>query len=233
MKHVKDMLTRTAEGAMLADEHGTVVLWNKAAERLLGFQAAEVIGRPCHDVMRGETLSGQPFCSAFCAVGHRLGCGGGVRNFDLQTHAKGGKVVWLNVSSLPVPSKKQGQFLFAHLFRDITKRMKMAGLAEELHALLATPGGHPVSDTTRRRTAGSPPGEVPEISRALPLTERERDVLRRLAAGKNGKEIADSLCISPVTVRNHIQHILEKLGAHSRLQAFAIAFPPGGSTPPK
>lgn len=33
--------------------------------------------------------------------------------------------------------------------------------------------------------------------------------------------------MSPVTVRNHIQHILEKLGAHSRLQALAIAFPPG------
>lgn len=31
------MLARTAAGAMLADEHGNVVLWNKAAERLLGF----------------------------------------------------------------------------------------------------------------------------------------------------------------------------------------------------
>lgn len=162
MKHLKGMLAGTADGAMLADEHGTVVLWNKAAERMLGFRAAEVIGRPCHEVMRGETLAGHPFCSPSCAVGHRLGCGGGaVRNFDLQTRTIRGKVIWLNVSSLPVPSRKPGQFLFAHLFRDVTKRMKILGLAEELHALLATPGGHALSDTMRHGSAVGPAGTVP------------------------------------------------------------------------
>lgn len=105
------MLSRTA------DEQGTVVLWNKAAERLLGLRGAAVIGLPCHEVMRGETLSGHPFCSRESAVGHRLGCGGGVRNFDIQTHTRTGKVIWLNVSSLPVPSRKKDRFLSAHLFR--------------------------------------------------------------------------------------------------------------------
>ncbi len=200
---------------------------------MLGFQAAEVTGRPCQEVMRGETLAGHPFCSPSCAVGHRLGCGGGVRNFDIQTRTKSGKVLWLNVSSLPVPSRKQGQFLFAHLFYDISKRMRMLGLAEELHTLLATPGGQPLSATTRRPTAESLADTVPEISPTLPLSAREREVLRCLAAGKNGKEIAETLYISPVTVRNHIQHILEKLGAHTRLQALASAFPPGGSSSKK
>ena len=69
------MLAGTADGAMFADEEGTVVLWNRAAERLLGFRAAEVSGRPCHEVLRGETLSGRPFCAPSCADGHRLGCG--------------------------------------------------------------------------------------------------------------------------------------------------------------
>ncbi|MEX5283218.1 MAG: helix-turn-helix transcriptional regulator [Nitrospiraceae bacterium] len=64
---------------------------------------------------------------------------------------------------------------------------------------------------------------------ALPLSNREKEVLRLLAAGKPSKDIADTLFISPVTVRNHIQHILEKLGAHTRLQALALAFPPGAS----
>jgi PAS domain S-box-containing protein len=40
------MLQRTADGAMLVNEDGTVILWNKAAERLLGFLAQDVIGRP-------------------------------------------------------------------------------------------------------------------------------------------------------------------------------------------
>lgn len=230
-RSIATMLSRTADGALLADEQGTVVLWNKAAERLLGFRASEVLGRPCHDVMRGETLSGQPFCSPACAVGHRLGCGGAVRNFDIQTHTKTGRVIWLNVSSLPVPSRKKDQFQFAHLFRDITKRMRILGLAEELHTMLATPGGHPLADTVRRSGAVSA-SIVPEIPRTLPLSEREREVFRLLAEGKSSKEIADALYISPVTVRNHIQHILEKLGAHTRLRAFAIAFAPGGSTLP-
>ncbi|MEX5215441.1 MAG: helix-turn-helix transcriptional regulator [Nitrospiraceae bacterium] len=72
---------------------------------------------------------------------------------------------------------------------------------------------------------------MPAVSSALPLSEREKEVLRLLAVGKTSKEIADTLYISSVTVRNHIQHILEKLGAHSRLQALAIAFPPGRSAP--
>lgn len=228
LKAVKAMLARTADGAVLVDETGHVAFWNKAAERLLGFQAAEVLGRPCHEVMRGETLSGHPFCTASCAVAYRLGCGSAVRNFDLQTRTKRGKIIWLNVTSLPVPSRTEGRFSFAHLFRDITKRMRMVGLAGKLHDLLATPACELASDTARLPAADCRAGETPEIPRGLPLTEREREIVRWLAAGRSGKEIADRLCISPATVRNHIQHILEKLGAHTRLQALAIVFPPGG-----
>ena len=129
------------------------MLWNRASEWVLGVQAGEVLGHPCYEVMRCETLAGRPFCSLSCAVGHRLGCGSGVRNFDSQTHTKAGKVIWLNVSSLPVPSRKKDRFLFAHLFRNITKRMIILGLDEELHTLLATPDGHPpsvVPDIPRR-----------------------------------------------------------------------------------
>ena len=46
MKQISDMLQRTADGAMLVNEDGTVILWNKAAERLLEFLAQDVIGRP-------------------------------------------------------------------------------------------------------------------------------------------------------------------------------------------
>ena len=46
MKQMSDMLQRTADGAMLVNEDVTVILWNKAAERLLGFLAQVVIRRP-------------------------------------------------------------------------------------------------------------------------------------------------------------------------------------------
>lgn len=219
-RSIMTMLTRAADGAMLADEQGQVVFWNKAAELLLGFRAEDVRGRPCQDVMRGETLSGHPFCSPSCAIGHQLGCGRAVRNFDIRTHTKAGTVMWLNVSSLPVPSRKRNRYRFVHLFRDISSQAKIQSLLDALRTVLTTP---PQLDASRADNLTAP-RSFPEIPSDLPLSARERDVLRYMGAGMKTRAIADGLCISPATVRNHVQHILDKLGAHSRLEALAVAF---------
>ncbi|HVC26442.1 MAG TPA: response regulator transcription factor [Acidimicrobiales bacterium] len=55
------------------------------------------------------------------------------------------------------------------------------------------------------------------------LTERELDVLRLLARGRANAAVAGELSISVNTVRNHVQNILTKLGAHSKLEAVAKA----------
>jgi LuxR family transcriptional regulator, maltose regulon positive regulatory protein len=55
------------------------------------------------------------------------------------------------------------------------------------------------------------------------LSEREREILRLIAAGLSTHEIADELVIVVGTVRNHIKHIYSKLDAHSRLQAVELA----------
>jgi DNA-binding CsgD family transcriptional regulator len=55
------------------------------------------------------------------------------------------------------------------------------------------------------------------------LTRRELQVLRLMAAGMPNKAIADRLFVSLHTARNHVKSILRKLGAHSRLEAVAIA----------
>jgi DNA-binding NarL/FixJ family response regulator len=55
------------------------------------------------------------------------------------------------------------------------------------------------------------------------ITRREREVLNALADGLDNPAIADRLCISIRTVRNHIAHILAKLGVHSQLQALVFA----------
>lgn len=54
------------------------------------------------------------------------------------------------------------------------------------------------------------------------LTAREVEVLRHLADGNRNKDIGDRLFISEETVKVHIKHIMEKLGAHDRTQAVAI-----------
>ncbi|MEK6804580.1 MAG: PAS and helix-turn-helix domain-containing protein [Nitrospirota bacterium] len=220
MKPLTAMLERTADGAMVVDEEGKIVLWNRVAERLLGFRAKEVVGRFCRDVLRGETLSGRPLCSPSCPIGARVARGGGIRQFDMQTHTKDGRLVWLNVSSLPVPSRKPSTFRVAHLFRDITKQAKVSRLVQELHAAVC-----PIQVRLPEPCAAS----MPNIPAALPLSQREREILRRLATGERTADMAVALGITPKTVRNHIQRLLEKLGAHSRLQALAIAFPPNTS----
>jgi LuxR family maltose regulon positive regulatory protein len=48
-------------------------------------------------------------------------------------------------------------------------------------------------------------------------------VLQLLTEGLDGAAIAQRLFLSPATVRNHIQHILDKLGVHSRVEAVALA----------
>jgi len=65
------------------------------------------------------------------------------------------------------------------------------------------------------------PEEPPVLS---DLTKRELEVLRLLSDGLSQKEIAASLVISSKTVSAHIQHILGKLGVHSRAQAVAHAY---------
>jgi DNA-binding NarL/FixJ family response regulator len=71
--------------------------------------------------------------------------------------------------------------------------------------------------------------------RTEPLTPREQEILQLFARGLGTTSIAKRLSISPVTVRNHAQRILAKLGVHSRLAAVArgyslrlIVLQPGG-----
>lgn len=52
-----------------------------------------------------------------------------------------------------------------------------------------------------------------------PLSEREIELLRLIASGSNNKEIAEALFITEGTVKNHITHILGKLGVRDRTQA--------------
>jgi DNA-binding NarL/FixJ family response regulator len=55
------------------------------------------------------------------------------------------------------------------------------------------------------------------------LTSREIEVLKHIAGGNRNRDIADKLFITEETVKVHIKHIMEKLGASDRTQAVAIA----------
>ena len=65
--------------------------------------------------------------------------------------------------------------------------------------------------------------EEPHAHPDLKLTPRQAEVLELLERGRSTAQIADELHLSTETVRNHIRHVLRATGAHSRLEAVAIA----------
>jgi DNA-binding NarL/FixJ family response regulator len=70
-----------------------------------------------------------------------------------------------------------------------------------------------------RRVSGSLVAPRSAADGDVPLTKRESEVLKQLAFGLTNKEIAQSLGISYETVKEHVQHILRKIGVSDRTQA--------------
>ena len=59
------------------------------------------------------------------------------------------------------------------------------------------------------------------------LSEREREVLELVARGLTNKEVATTLGLSQFTVRNHLNHITEKLDVSDRTEAIVVALQSG------
>ncbi len=89
-----------------------------------------------------------------------------------------------------------------------------------LDAILRTSKGENIwSRDELRRVTGSLATMRVGTESEIPLTQREGEVLKQLANGLTNKEIAQSLGISYETVKEHVQHILRKVGVSDRTQA--------------
>ncbi len=79
-----------------------------------------------------------------------------------------------------------------------------------------------------RKVAAGRRAVAPELAeqawtQSAELTDREREILRQVEAGRTNKEIARALDLSPGTVRNYLAEAAGKLGAANRIEAFQIA----------
>jgi PAS domain S-box-containing protein len=197
-------LNRAGDGVCAVGHDGRIVLWNHAAEKILGHAGREVLGRPCCDVFVGHDDDGNRLCHQGCRVMTLVKMGEAIRSFDMKTRTKPGQPIWLNVSILVVPASDDAAgSMIVHLFRDVTATKELLTLIQE-HLT-----------TKAEREAGVDPGAV--------LSRRELEVLRLLALGLNTRAAAQRLHVSPATIRNHVQHLFAKLDVHSRLEAVAYA----------
>jgi two-component system response regulator DevR len=104
--------------------------------------------------------------------------------------------------------------------------LKNVSRAELLRALRAIAAGRSLLDPEMSRKAvarmtGMATGYIQ--APGAELTEREREVLALVARGYTNKQIAEALIVSEKTARNHVSHILEKLGLSRRSEAAAFA----------
>jgi DNA-binding NarL/FixJ family response regulator len=124
--------------------------------------------------------------------------------------------VWVNVSVMVLKGKRMRHPYVMHLLRDVTERRRVERLARRAMDALREISPEPGEDGAEG-LAGPRPAPAPALSR------REMEVLRLLAVGMSTAHIARHLGISPITARNHVTHVVSKLGAQSRLQAVLYA----------
>jgi PAS domain S-box-containing protein len=211
---LRDLLERAADGAYVVDQDQRIAAWNKAAEKMLGFKAQDVIGLNCFQVLGGHTDGGCAVCRRGClpfTAGRR---GELVPSFDAQVRTASGYPQWINVTIIAVPISDDSQEPDAvvHLFRDVEAKKRAETFAKDVVGWvrqLRLEDPEPMANGERPADAG--------------LTEREVQVLSLLARGADTDSIANQLVIDRSTVRNHIQRILHKLGVHSRLEAVTYA----------
>ncbi len=196
-------LTDAADGAFTVTGQGRIALWNRAAVRITGYEACEVLGRRCCDVLGSHTASGPRVCSTSCRLLGQVKCGEPVETFDLHTTAKGGRSIWVSMSTIVLPAADARAPRMIRMFRDVTA-------LKDVLALI------------RHRLTSAPVAEDP-VDR---LTRREVEILRLMVSGATNRALAERLHISPATIRNHTHHIFEKLGVRNRLAAAMLALGP-------
>jgi len=176
---------------------------NRAAERLLSLKQEECLGEPCFRVVAGRGTDGRDFCAARCPVSVAAEAGLPIKPATICVGCTDASWHWLRVLSIPLWSEDHRQLSLVDCALDLDRAKAM-------------------EDYFSRVLARTPSEIVNSAKRQRPnLTLREQQVLEQLAMDREPASIAVKLHLSPVTVRNHVQHILQRLDVHSIAEAVA------------
>lgn len=207
-REIKSLVESTADPAFSVNGMHNIEAWNEAAEALFGIKAEVAIGKSCSSVINGYDECGK-FCSEECCVLEAAVKNKKVRNFDLQVDT-GDKKTWCNVSILIADVDESVGPSSVHVLRpiDVSKRLEV--LVRDFVVNETGVTSEQAEQLTRKTKTPA---------RETSLSARELEILGLLAKGQSSKKMAEKLSISPTTVNNHVQHVLKKLNAHSRLEA--------------
>lgn len=185
-----------------------ITSWNGAASER--FRAAEdVIGRRCYEVLASIDQRNAALCRPNCPVVTQARAGRPAPDFEVWAQTCGGGIGRVQVSILLQQSEDPARTRVVHLVRPVEERpvipLPMRGVPRPLRSGKRQPDP----------AAGGDPRGV--------ITPRQVAALRLLAEGASPEEIAESLGIRPITIRNHIQAAMDRLGARTRLEAVILA----------
>ncbi len=198
----------TSDPAFAVDGLGEIAAWNRGAAKAFGIKSADAVGNPCFEVVCGVDDDGK-ICSSECVIRRSAREDHLLHNFDLRIHTPKGRE-WFNFSLIILdPAKTSGPYV-VHLMRSIDTYKRLEKLLRDFVV-----GATNISQAKAAALFSS----TRSLSREASLTTRETQILKLVAKSKTSLEIANDLRISPTTVDNHVQHILRKLSARSRLEA--------------
>jgi DNA-binding CsgD family transcriptional regulator len=212
MPMLVDFLFRAVDGAFAVDATQRIVFWNPACEQLLKRPARLALGRRCCEVLQGCNAAGEASCQPDCVVARLARGGAPPESFPLWVDDGHGAKQCLTVSIALMPSPSKGEWTVVHMLH----RGKAAATLDMLQGAV---------QRGQRPAGGNGEDEAHVSSTASSgLTTREDEVFRLLAEGLSARAISARLYISPVTVRNHLQHIMAKLDLHSQRETVAYAY---------
>lgn len=196
---VPPWLTTVDAVAWVSGPDRRLVWLNSQAATLLGKNASDCAGQMCDAVIAGLDASGAPFCSPLCDARKRAVHGRPNPPLSLRVCGRDGVhaslLVWILAVNAPDGS---GPWL-VHVATSSARE-------ERLEQYLS-------------RVATRTPAAIREAIRAL--SPREREILELLSADLTLRSVALRTGLSYTTVRNHVQHLLRKLDAHSIAEAVA------------
>lgn len=201
IKYLRSVFGESPEGICIVDAASRVVVWNRAATAMTGYEALEIPG--CRCALEGTTLKLGPFGQAKPSFAQRSEKEYRHRSaICIKQKSRDG--TWLHISLSQVIPLRHKDIAF---FALISRNSRFPSHAMNRLDFSMTP------PSTLRSTG------IAHTIRPEALTPREREVLALLAAGKTAKPIAVELSLSIPTVRTHIQNLLRKLEVHSCLEA--------------